>query len=472
MDLYQTSLENLQALTLNINDEFFNYELKNIPLLEGINTLLNAIDEKGLKLTQKGFLPTKVVKNIVEVASTTADERFLKYQTRFYEEEHFSASLVHTVAKVLKLVRLQKGKLFLTKKGNQFLTLDKHQRYIVLLNIMLGINLGYFDGHQEARCVHNSSLIMLQLLRDKSRDFRSVDVYTAILLESYPALDDDIERLEFYDYADKNQFEIFVSITELRLFERLFLPLGLVEMEAAKNYMEDGKYAKSELLDYLIEEKNAINKELIFSKKLVKVFRDTIRIKNLEIDLFEETLFLFAQFADVPTPPTDVVIENLMQKHSVLGTLRDDYEKIYRQLQLIESVLMTYEEFTQLDTVGTKREDIVEEYMQMIDTFAALAQTPKPFTTVQRLQRIPMFIFDILKLHHDIDFLQEDLILVLKEKFDEEFAMDVGHLMFLLDQLIKDAKKLKKNKPNFLQGVKEFIQSYFMIVLELRSRSL
>ena len=470
MDLYQTSLENLQALTLNIKDEFFTYDLKNIPLLEGINTLLNAIDVKGLKLTQKGFLPTKVVKSIVEVASTTADERFLKYQTRFYEEEHFSASLVRMVAEVLKLVRVQKGKLLFTKKGSQFLTFNKHQQYIILLNIMFGINLGYFDGHQEATCVHNSSLIMLQLLRDKNRDFRSVDVYSAILLESYPAVEDDIELLELYDYADKDQFEIYVSIAELRLFERLFLPLGLVEMQKAKTYMEDGKYAKSELLDHLIEEKNVINKELLFTKKTIKEFQDTIRTKNLEIDLFEETLFLFAQFADVPTPPADAVVESLMQKHAVIGTLRDEYEKIYREL--IESVLTTYEEFTQLDTVGAKREDLVDEYMQMIDSFAALVQTPKPFTTVQRLQIVPMFIFDILKLRYDIDYTQEDFILILKEKLDEEFAMDVGNLMLLLEKLQKDAKKLKKNKPNFLQGVKEFIQNYFMIVLELRSRSL
>ncbi len=470
MDLYQTSLENLQALTLNIKDEFFTYDLKNIPLLEGINTLLNAIDAKGLKLTKKGFLPTKVVKSIVEVASTTADERFLKYQTRFYEEEHFSASLVRMVAEVLKLVRVQKGKLLFTKKGSQFLTFNKHQQYIILLNIMFGINLGYFDGHQEATCVHNSSLIMLQLLRDKNRDFRSVDVYSAILLESYPAVEDDIELLELYDYADKDQFEIYVSIAELRLFERLFLPLGLVEMQKAKTYMEDGKYAKSELLDHLIEEKNVINKELLFTKKTIKEFQDTIRTKNLEIDLFEETLFLFAQFADVPTPPADAVVESLMQKHAVIGTLRDEYEKIYREL--IESVLTTYEEFTQLDTVGAKREDLVDEYMQMIDSFAALVQTPKPFTTVQRLQIVPMFIFDILKLRYDIDYTQEDFILILKEKLDEEFAMDVGNLMLLLEKLQKDAKKLKKNKPNFLQGVKEFIQNYFMIVLELRSRSL
>ncbi len=267
MDLYQTSLKNLQALNIKIKNEFFTYELPNIALLEGVNVLLNSIDKKGLKLTQKGFLPTKIVKSIVEVASTVADERFLKHQTRFYEEEHFSASLVRIVAKVLKLTKVQQGKLLLTKKGSQFLTLDRHKRYIVLFNIMFGINLGYFDNHQEATCIYNSSLVMLQLLRDKNRDFCSVDVYTAILLESYPALDDEIESLEFYDYRDKDQFEIYVSIAELRLFKRLFLPLGLVEMKQKETYMQDGKYAKSKLLDHLIEEKNAVRKELLFSNE-------------------------------------------------------------------------------------------------------------------------------------------------------------------------------------------------------------
>ena len=470
MNLYQTSLENLEGLSVNIQDTFFTYELKNIPLLAGVNTLLKSIDAKGLKLTQKGFLPTNMVKSIVEVASTTADERFLKYRTRFYEEEHFSASLTRTVAEVLKLTRVQKGKLLLTKKGSEFLTFERHQQYIVLFNIMLGMNLGYFDGHQEAICVDNSSLILLQLLRDKNRDFRSVDVYTALLLESYPVLDDDIDTLELLDYGEKDQLDIFVSIAELRLFERFFLQLGVVDMEKARTYMEGGKYAKSGLLDHLIKEKYAIKKELLFSKRVIKELQDTIRTKNLEIDLFEVTLFLFAQFAYVPIPPTDVVIENLMQKHSVLGTLRDDYENFYKQLT--ESVLTTYKEFTQLDTAGAKREDLHEEYMQMIDSFVQLVQTPKPFTTVQRLQIVPVFIFDILKLHDDIDFLQEDFILILKEKFDEEFAMDIGNLMLLLEQLQKDAKKLKKNKPNFMQGIKEFIQSYFMVVLELRSRSL
>jgi len=81
-------------------------------------------------------------------------------------------------------------------------------------------------------------------------------------------------------------------------------------------------------------------------------------------------------------------------------------------------------------------------------------------------------VFDILALRLGLEFLPEDFILKLQEEFDEEFAMDVGHLVLMLQQLQKDAKKLKKNKPHFIQGIQEFMQIFFVIVLELRSRDL
>ena len=466
--MYQTSLKNLQNINLSIKDDFFSLESIQAPLLKGINLLLQSIDKKGLKLTAKGFLPTKVVKSIVEVAATESDKRYLSVQTRFYEEENLSANMARVVAETLKLIRVQKGKLFCTKKADEFLSLTQNEQYIVLLNIMLGINIGYFDGHQEARCVHNSSLIMLQLLRDKEKDFRTVEVYTALLLDSYPALDDDIDSLEL-DYGERDQLDIFVSIAETRLFERLYLPLGLVDMQTFK-YPEQDKFEKSVLLDSLINELHAINKDLVLSKKLFKTLQDEIRRNKLDINLFEVTLYLFAQYTHTPNPPKTKVIENLMLKHPVIGTLKLSYEDVYERI--IESVITTYEEFTQLDTVGAKRETLMEEYTHMIDTLLYLVNTPKPFNTVQKLHILPAFIFDILKLHHNIDYLSQDFILECSKEFDEEFAMDIGQLMLLFDKLEKDAKKLKKNKPNFEQGVKEFLQTFMMIVLELRSRSL
>jgi len=297
--MYKESLNNLEQLNINIRDIFFSTETIGAPLLRGVNLLLQSIDTKGLKLTQKGFLPTKIVKSIVEVAATVSDERYLRGQTRFYEEENLSANMARIVCESLKLIRVQKGQLLLTKKGREFLALTQHEQFIVLFNIMLGINIGYFDRHQEAMCVHNSSLIMLQLLRDKGKDFRTAEVYSVLLLEAYPFLEDSIEELEFLHYAEKDQLEIFSSIAETRLFERLFLPLGLVEMQVLK-YPESHKFAKSELLDILLGEKHAINKELVLCKKIMKSFQDDIRKNKLEINLFEVTMYLFAQYAHSP----------------------------------------------------------------------------------------------------------------------------------------------------------------------------
>ena len=465
--MYQESLKNLQNIGLKLNDEFFTLENFEAPLLKGINVLLQSIDLKGLTLTKNGFLPTKVVKSIVEVAATISDQRFLRVQTRFYEEENLSANMTRVVSETLKLIKVQKGKLLLTKKGNEFLSLTPHEQYIILFNIMLGMNIGYFDRHQEAMCVHNSSLIMLQLLRDKERDFRTAEVYTALLLDMYPIIEDSIDDLEVLDYGEKDKLDIFVSIAETRLFERLFLPFGLIEMQTAK-YPQKDRFAKSALLDNFISEKHAINKNLVLSKKLLKTFQDEIRQNKLDINLFEVTMYLFAQYAHIPVPPKSSVVDVLMQKHPVLGTLRVSYTQLYEKL--IDSVLTTFEEFTQLDTVGASKDSLVDEYMQMIDSLFALANTPKPFNTVQKLHILPAFIFDILKLRHNLDQFTQDFILECSKIFDEEFAMDIAQLMLLLDKLEKDAKKLKKNKPNFEQGIKEFIQTYLMIVLELRSR--
>ena len=57
---------------------------------------------------------------------------------------------------------------------------------------------------------------------------------------------------------------------------------------------------------------------------------------------------------------------------------------------------------------------------------------------------VSAFVSDILKFHYDIDFLQEDFILVVEEKLDEEFAIEVSYLIILLEQVQKDVKKLKR----------------------------
>ena len=169
--MYKKSLENLEQIDIQIDEKFFTVEAIDAPLLRGVTTLLESIDEKkGVKLTARGFLPTKLVQAIVEVGVTESEKQFASLHKRFYEEEHLSAGMARVVAEVLEFVKLEKNKLLLTKKAQEFLSLSIHQRYIVLLNIMFGLNIGYFDRYQEAECVNRSDVIMLKFLREKRRE--------------------------------------------------------------------------------------------------------------------------------------------------------------------------------------------------------------------------------------------------------------------------------------------------------------
>ena len=468
--MYKKSLKNLEQIGIQINEKFFTLETLDTPLLRSVTTPLESIDEKkGVKLTAREFLPAKLVQAIVEVGMTKSEKQFASLHKRFYEEEHLSAGMARVVAEVLEFVKLEKNKLLLTKKAQEFLSLSIHQRYIVLLNIMFGLNIGYFDGYQEALCVHRSSVIMLQFLRDKSREYREVDVYVAMLLELYPHLEEEIEHLEV-ELSSSDQFDIFVKIVQTRLFERLYLPLGLVDMKIDSSYKESDLFAKTQLLDTLITAKYAINKEMVLSKKLIKTFENEMHKNNLEINLFETIMFLFSQFAYTPWPPNQKVIDALMQRHALIGSLRKSYELFYNKL--IEAVKTTYQEFTQLDKVGAKRDELVAKYVNMSEALAKLPIKPKPYATAQNLAIIPMFVFDILKIHYKIDSFSKDFILEIEKEFGEEFALSIGNFIMLLQQLEKDGRKLKKSKPHFEQSVKEFVQVYLMIVLELRSRGL
>ncbi len=61
--LYDTFGENSPIQLLKLSESDYN----NIPILNQIKYLLQLIDEKGeLKLTTKGFLPTKVVSDIYD----------------------------------------------------------------------------------------------------------------------------------------------------------------------------------------------------------------------------------------------------------------------------------------------------------------------------------------------------------------------------------------------------------------------
>ncbi len=455
--------EKLKELHLRIKSEFFFKSDIDAPLLRGMEILLKSIDKNGLKLTQAGFLPTKVVKEIMLNAHTPVEEQFLKLEKRFYEAENLSASMARILCQNLSLIKVQKGKLYLTRAGKKFLTLTTPERYIVLFADMFRLNQAYFDYFEEAPCVYESTIVLLQLIRDKERCFRDVDEYVQILLKEYPSIE---ERLDECIVEEDDPYRAYVTIVETRLFERFYLPLGLIDIEMGERYLDTKKYAKSKLLETLLEPVNEVNKEMVLNKKTIRQYQEWIKANKLDIDLFEVLMFLFVQFAPYPLPPKEVVIDMLIQKHKVIGTLEGMYRDFYENL--IQSVIETINQYTQYEAINAN-DYLKKQYFELLDALASLVSSPKPFVTVKKISFVPMVFFDFLQAVLKIDPNDPDFLNRCEEKLGNEFVEDLSMFIMSHKELENLGKKLKKPKPAFINALKEFITAYLVVIFELRT---
>ncbi len=97
--------EQFDQINLKINPGFLDHSFVNPPVLREIKVLLEAIPEKGLKLTAKGNLPTKLVESITLTSPSLRAQKYLKWTKRFLEEEQLSAIRARTIVEVGGLIK-------------------------------------------------------------------------------------------------------------------------------------------------------------------------------------------------------------------------------------------------------------------------------------------------------------------------------------------------------------------------------
>jgi hypothetical protein len=106
--------------------------LNQIPFLSQVKYLLSLIDkQEELKLTNKGFLPTKIVADIYE-KGFLKDESIESGISKLYKET--DSDIIHLtriISEIAGLLRKNKGKLTLTKKAKRLL--KNHNRYVIEL---------------------------------------------------------------------------------------------------------------------------------------------------------------------------------------------------------------------------------------------------------------------------------------------------------------------------------------------------
>ncbi len=464
-------IKELESLGFNINPDFLTDDQMDAPILEQVDLLLGAIPEKGLKLTQKGNLPTKVVKEIALCCPSGSEGRFLKYTKRYLEEEQVSVGRARVVCEAGKLVKIVKGKMLPGSMAEAYRAAGSAEKYLYLLWFYGKVNLGYFDRMQETELIDSLAFLLLQIIRDKQVMFRSVDAYSAFLIDTFPDIAERVEEeIEPDSYFSEDSFDEFERMLKIRLCKNYYLPFGLIE-EQGWEYGEAYECCKADLLGRLLLPHDAVDTTVILNKKQFHLLAQRIKKERLDIDLFYDYCFIYAGCAQYPLEPTELIVEELMKHARVIGTVAAAKKQFY--YEFIDAIRQTLKYFTQLEVKGggSAGESMKAEFISMVDGLYLLLPKDKPFNMINAIQSIPLFFLNMLATVHQIDA-GPDFYAQCEKRFDKETAEDIGAVIFLMGELRKKSKKFKRINANLESMVKEAIMAFVIAVMSIHTYQL
>ncbi len=217
-----------------------------IPILNQAKYMMNLLDEaKELRLTTKGFLPVKVVKDIYS-QGFIKDEIIEQGISKIYKEtDSVTIRLPRILLELGGITKKRNNKLSLTKKGKELLKDDEG----LLMNLFLThgkvFNLAYFDYHGDNSIAQMGFAFSLFLLHKYGKKKRMGDFYAKKYFVAFPML---LNRVAPNSYRTIEQTAN--NIYTLRTFNRFFWYYGLVDMNIS--YVDPVELKTTELFDELI----------------------------------------------------------------------------------------------------------------------------------------------------------------------------------------------------------------------------
>ncbi len=243
--LYDTFGEKSPIQLLKLSELNYN----NIPILNQIKYLLQLIDKKGeLKLTTKGYLPTKVVSEIYN-QKFIKDEMIESGISKLYKEtDSMSINLTRILSELSGTVKKRNKKLSLTKKGKAELNNNHKLLKSIFKAFGTKFNWAYYDGYgdnQIGQLGFGFSLILISKYgSEKKPDY----FYSNKYLSAFPMLIEQVEPSQF-ETNEKHASECY----SLRTFDRFLNYFGLIKIESENKWDSEKFIMKTELYDKLIK---------------------------------------------------------------------------------------------------------------------------------------------------------------------------------------------------------------------------
>lgn len=224
-------------------------DYKNIPILNQLKYLAKLVDKLvELKLTKKGFLPTKIVADIYN-QGFIKDEFIESGIYKLYKETDSSAiNLTRILLEISGLAKKRHNKLSLTKSGKKLLNDDFKLLLLIFETFGTKFNWAYYDGYEQdniGQLGFGFSLILLRKYGDK----KQIDkFYSQKYFKAFPYLIDNSPPTKF-----GHELEISDNCYSIRTFDRFLDYFGLIKIEKDKKWDADKYITKTELFDKLIE---------------------------------------------------------------------------------------------------------------------------------------------------------------------------------------------------------------------------
>lgn len=230
--LYSTFGKNSPIQLLKLSESNYN----RIPIINQIKYLLRLIDKLGeLKLTDKGFLPTKVVAEISKL---------------YKETDAMSINLTRILSELSGVVKKRKNKLSLTKKGKMELSDNHALLKSIITAFTIKFNWAYYDWYGEnqiGQLGYGFSLILSSKYGSKKKPDT---FYAKKYLSAFQQL---LESMEPDSFESKET--IASKCYSLRTFDRFLDYFGLIKIDSQYIWDSEKFIVKTKLFYELIKVK-------------------------------------------------------------------------------------------------------------------------------------------------------------------------------------------------------------------------
>ena len=427
-----------------------------MPLVDQMVYFLRLLEKEPVKLTEKGYLPTKIVKPFV-LEAHGAQENFIG--KRYSEIDSPPVRWIRLVAELAKFITKRKGILTLSKKGARFLTwTSSHQMIFLFEYIASHVNLGYLDGYEDGGFTQDLlSLVAVTVLEKDA--FLSAQAYVEAMLQAHPqleeAIDNEVKTHVWFQISPKEEF---ANIVETRILERFLMTFGMIEQEGK---WPDKRYRAAPFMKRILTKPSVIEPVIhvpLISGNSMKEAHEAFKRCGYNVDMFFEFFFFSGAMSHKQYRHFGPILQTVLERYNVKVEDYKEFAAIYTQYS---NSIASFYSYLLNDTL---EEDELMEKMKALSSalFYQLPSTLMPSALFKHFEAIIPCVFDMLA-SHGVQMDGKDFLENVKAQMGGFVYDKVEHFFMMMTYLGKECKKAKRVSKELTNDMKMLIMGYIVV---------